>query len=66
MEEKVVTDVIDLMKGHFGDLVATRGREHYFPGMNIKLNDDNNIEIGMVEQLREAGRFCNSRRRNNK
>ena len=54
VDEKVVTEVIDLMKGHFGDLVVTRGREHNFLGMNIKLNDDNNIEIDMIEQLREA------------
>ena len=35
MKEKVVTDVIDLMKGHFGDIVATIGREYNFLEMNI-------------------------------
>ena len=48
MEENVVRGVIDLMKGHFEDLVVTRGRQHKFLGMNIKLNSDKNIEIDTV------------------
>ena len=51
---QVVTDVIELMKKHFGDLTVTRGKKHRFLGMNIEINKDRNIEIEMKEQLLEA------------
>ena len=41
----VVNEVIELMKRHFGDLIITRGREHRFLGMNIKINKGKGIEI---------------------
>ena len=53
-DPSVVTDVIELMKTHFGDLTVTRGKEHRFLGMNIKINKDKNIEIEMKDQLLEA------------
>ena len=34
-DPEVVTEVIDLMKSHFGDLTVTRGNKHRFLGMNI-------------------------------
>ena len=37
-DPNVVTEVIELMKKHFGDLTVTRGNEHRFLGMNIKIN----------------------------
>ena len=54
VDEKVVTEVLELMKGHFGDLTITRGKNHNFLGMNITINDDKNIEIEMKDQLKEA------------
>ena len=39
------------MKGHFGDLVFTRGKAHNFLGMNIHINNEKDIEIEMNDQL---------------
>ena len=50
-DEKVVTQVIDLMKKHFGDLTVTRGNKHRFLGMNITINEEKNIKIEMKNQL---------------
>ena len=50
----VVTDVINTMKSHFGELTVTRGKKHRFLGMNITINEDKNIEIEMKDQLQEA------------
>ena len=54
VDNQVVTEVIEIMKGHFGDLVVTRGKTHNFLGMNIHINDEKNIEIEMKDQLKEA------------
>ena len=54
VDPSVVTEVIDLMKSHFGDLTVTRGKKHRFLGMNIEINEDKNIEIEMKDQLLEA------------
>ena len=42
---KVVAEVIDLMKGHFGDLTVTRGKTQNFLVMNMQVSDEKNIEI---------------------
>ena len=47
----MVTQVIDLMKKHFGDLTVTRGNKHRFLGMNITINEEKNLEIEMKDQL---------------
>ena len=54
IDDKVVTEVIDLTKDHFGDLTVTRGKMHNFLGMNIHINDEKNVEIEMKKQLEEA------------
>ena len=54
VDKNVVTEVIELMKRHFGDLVVTRGKKHNFLGMDISITEDKNIEIGMKDQLNEA------------
>ena len=46
---EVVTEVIELMKKHFGDLAVTRGDKHRFLGMNLTINKVKNIEIKMKE-----------------
>ena len=33
-DPKVVTEMLEILKGSFGDLVVTRGRKHAFIGMN--------------------------------
>ena len=37
-DPNVVTEVIELMKSHFGDLTVTRGNKYRFLGMNITLH----------------------------
>ena len=39
------------MKKHFGDLTVTRGKEHRFLDMNIKINKERCIDIEMKTQL---------------
>ena len=39
VDPQVVTDVISLMKSHFGELTVTRGKKHRFLGMNIEINN---------------------------
>ena len=51
---EVVTEIIEIMKKHFGDLTTTRGSKHHFLGMNITINPKKNIEIEMKFQLQEV------------
>ena len=53
-DPEVVTEVIELMKKHFGDLTITRGNKHRFLGMNITINKGKSIEIEMKDQLQET------------
>ena len=53
-DPKVVTEVIDIMKGHFGELTVTRGKVHRFLGMNITITEDKMLKIDMKEHLQEA------------
>ena len=46
----VVTEVIDLMKKHVGDLIVTRENKHRFLGMNITIHQNNSIEIETKDQ----------------
>ena len=44
-DKNVVDDVIDLMEKHFGKLSVSRGEDHTFLGMNIRIRKDKKIEI---------------------
>ena len=48
-ETKVVDEVIEMMKGHFGDLTVSRGNNHTFLGMNINVRKDKKVEIKMKD-----------------
>ena len=37
MEKKLVEDLINNLKKHFGELVVTRGKKRTFLGMNINI-----------------------------
>ena len=50
----VVDTIIKELTTHFGELSITRGKEHTFLGMDIKIRDDKKIEIDMIEQIKEA------------
>ena len=55
MDPKVVTEILDAIKGHFGELVISRGNEHDLLGMKIKINrKDKTVTIDTREQLQEA------------
>ena len=53
-DPKVVTRIITEIEKHFGELKKTRGAEHNFLGMNIKLRKDKKIEIAMKQQIQDA------------
>ena len=55
MDPKVVTEILDAIKGHFGELVISRGNEHDLLGMKIKINRKHKtVTIDTREQLQEA------------
>ena len=52
-DPQVVTDVINLISQHFGDLTVTRGKKHDFLGMNLEIKE-RKVHINMKEQVQEA------------
>ena len=54
-DSKVVDEVLNVMKEHFGELKISRGNEHDLLGMKITIDRENrNVIIDMREQLQEA------------
>ena len=53
IEPKVVSEVIELMKKHFGKLTVTRGNKYSFLVMSITVIDNKHVEIEMKDQLQE-------------
>jgi hypothetical protein len=55
LDEKIVTNILDEIKSHFGELVISRGNEHTLLGMHITMNrKKKQVEIEMQDQLQEA------------
>ena len=54
MEAKLVEDIINDLRNHFGQLVVTRRKKNIFLGMNINITEDKKVEIYTKEQLLEA------------
>ena len=50
VDPNVVTNIINIIKEHFGGLVISRGSIHSFWGMNITIRVVNKVEIGMKDQ----------------
>lgn len=50
----VVTEVLEEISKHFGNLTITRGKKHTFLGMNITMRKDKKFEIEMKDQLLET------------
>ena len=46
--------VMEMLKGYFGDPNGTRWKKYSFLGMNIEFNNEENIKIEMKGQLNEA------------
>lgn len=54
-DPEVVTEVLNAIKDHFGDLVITRGDTHDLLGMTITMDRKNkNVIIDMKHQIEEA------------
>ena len=51
---ETVSEVIELIEGHFGKMTVTRGKEHVFLGMNIMLCENGMVKIRMRDYLEEA------------
>ena len=55
VDPKVVTEVLDAIKEHFGELVIYRGNAHNLLGMKIVLDQRNKaVRINMKDQIEEA------------
>jgi len=54
VSDEVLTEVIDEVKKHFGELLVSRGKEHTFLGMNLKFKDDGTVHLRMKGYIEEA------------
>jgi hypothetical protein len=54
MSEGVIDDVIEKVRGHFGDLVVTHGKKHTFLGMQLVFNDDGSLQVDTKTYIQEA------------
>ena len=43
MEEKLVDDLINNLKKHFGELVVNRRKKHTFSGMNVNITEEKKL-----------------------
>ena len=53
VDKEVVTDVINEISKHFGELTVSRGTKHDFLGMDIEIKDCK-VFISMKDQITEA------------
>ena len=53
-DPKVVTKILDEMESKFGKLTTTRGKEHTFLGMKLKIKKNKTFEVDMVDQVKET------------
>ena len=49
----VVTEILEVIKKHFGELVISRGDEHYFLGIQITLRKEKIVELIITGKLWE-------------
>jgi hypothetical protein len=54
LDPDVVTDIMHRIKDSFGKMASTRGKEHVFPSMNIKFNDDGTVSVKKKDCTKEA------------
>ena len=53
MDKNVITEVLEQISGHFGDLTVSRGNTHDFLDMDIEIKNKM-VHISMKSQLEEA------------
>ena len=54
VDTNVVTDILEYIKKHYGDLVITKGDTHDFLGMTIKTRNDKNVELIKKHQIEDT------------
>jgi hypothetical protein len=54
MKDSVITTILEAISGHFGDLKISRGSEHSFLGMEIKLLGNKQASIKMESHINDA------------
>ena len=54
IDPNLVTDILEEIKKHFGELVISRGDKHDFLGMKVKLSKGKLVELSMTKQFEEA------------
>ena len=54
VDEKVVSNVINMLEKRFGKLTVNRGKNHVYLGMNIEFKDNGTVHINMKDHLSEA------------
>ena len=54
VDADVVSNFINDLKPHFGELQTSRGKKHIFLGINFEIKEDKSIELEMKSQLQEA------------
>ena len=50
LDDDVITEVLDLLKGHFGDLTITRGNKQSFLGMDFEIKNKR-VHVSMKKML---------------
>ena len=53
-DPNMVTDILEEIKKHFGDLVISRGDIHDFLGINIKISNDKNVELMTKHKIEDT------------
>ena len=54
VDAQVVTNILDMIKQHFGDITIYQGNKHIFLGIGIEITNEGKIEIEMKDQLLQA------------
>ena len=54
IDDKVVTNIMDKIAEHFGELALTRGDAHDFIGINITIRKDGLVAIQKYNQIEQA------------
>ena len=54
VDPNVVTDILEELKKHFGDMVIRRGDTHDFLGMNIKIRNEKKVRLMMKHQIEDT------------
>ena len=52
--KNLVTDIMEEIKKHFGDLVISRDYTNYFLSINIKIRNNNNVDLIIKRQIEDT------------